>query len=60
MLAEAANHYIAMGENRAVKELKLLEDSTYTEMLRGGADFDRHGWLLRSKDEGLDRIQKSA
>ena len=29
-------------------------------MLRGGADFDRHGWFLKSKDEGLDRIQKSA
>jgi hypothetical protein len=29
-------------------------------MLRSGADFDRHGWFLKSKDEGLDRIQKSA
>ena len=48
MLAEAANHYIAMGEDRAVKELKLLEDSTYTEMLRGGADPNtRISWLCR-------------
>jgi hypothetical protein len=36
-------------------------DRKYTRVHAArGADFDRHGWFLKSKDEGLDRIQKSA
>jgi hypothetical protein len=46
MLADAANYYISLGEDRAIKELKALEGRASI----GGVSFDRNpriGWVCR-------------
>jgi hypothetical protein len=46
-LAEAANHYVALGEEAATKELESLT-SDWTEDRKGGfSTNERIGWICR-------------
>lgn len=46
-LADAANHYIALGEARAIKELKALDEDFVESMDRGFHRNERIGWVCR-------------
>lgn len=46
-LARAANHYISLGEARAIKELKLLEEDIVVSASRRFQRNERIGWVCR-------------
>ncbi len=46
-LAVAANYYIELGEDRAIKELKMLEEDFGASMKRGFQRNERIGWVCR-------------
>ena len=46
-LAKAANHYISLGSEQAIKELKKLEEDHIAGMKRGFHTNERIGWVCR-------------
>lgn len=53
-LAEAANYYIELGEARAIKELKALEEDFGESMDRGFNRNERIGWVCRIVFQGTN------